>query len=212
MNAVTTTVIEPGTKKSAAKQIEMGADLTAFAACSSLIKTLKLTAEVYEAKVKERMSNIFTTLGLEAGSRPANYTGISDFATASCQLKARSSSSSLNVEDADYLRSKGMTVAEVVVDEGGQFLNPAILSNPALFTKLQAALSLIDCGSEELVLTKPRTVKYVVSEESLSQVFTLAAEEAAKVLPMVSSLAIVPKFAGSFLEAASLIDQTGRVN
>jgi hypothetical protein len=211
LTATTTIVQEPKGKKVAPVQIEMGSDLTSFAACTTLIKSLKLAADVFEVKVKDRMTTLFTSMGLEAGKRPANFTGIADFATASCQLKQRSSASALNTEDATFLRSKGITVNETVVQEAGTMINPEVLANPALKAKIEAALSLIDFGGVDPIVLQPKVIKFTVADESLDQVFGLAAEEVAQTLPMVSTLAVSPKFNGSFMDAAKMVDATGRV-
>ena len=191
------------------EQVQLGKDLDVLCAASAVAKSLEGVQKVYDAKVKEVMTRMFTHLGVEANGRPSNFEGAGATSTASCQLKK--SSSVLSTENADKLKEKGISLEEKVVREEAYLFNSAILADPVLRKKVSDALSKIDFGGVSPIIHQEKEVKMIVAEDSIDQLFKLAETEddVKELLPMVSVLSITPKFSGTLTEAVTMLETVG---
>ena len=191
------------------EQVQIGNDLDVLSAAAAVVKSLEATKTVYDAKVKEVMTRMFTHLGVEANGRPSNFEGAGTMSTASCQLKK--SSSVLSEDAATKLAERGISLDEKVVREEAYLFNPAILADPVLRKKVSDALSKIDFGGVAPIIHQEKESKKIVAEDSIDQLFKLAEteEDVKELLPMVSVLSITPKFNGTLTQAMAMLETAG---
>ena len=207
-----TAITTPSKTKKAKKEATfIGADLDAFAACAAVTKALKDVQAVFENKVKGFMGQLFVHNGLSLKTRPENFTGVGANSSASCQLKSLSTSATLAPEVASYLLDKGIELEEKVIQEESYSFNPAALADPILRAKIAAVLGTLDTGGITLIEHREKKTGFSLTDTSLDSVFMLAEteEEAEKLLPLVSTLAIRPKFEGSLREAFDIMGANG---
>lgn len=192
------------TATKAKKPTKASIEITGIEALSAIdhaIKALTALKETYEADVKSEVSTHFVKAGIEAGKRPANFTGTEGKATASCELRKRSSRSGLAEGEIEMLEAAGIAteIAEDVVDTF--VINPAYAGDQDLLAKIEKKLSQIKDLPEDFILRQEGVSRRVVSEAALDQIFTLDEETVAALLPVVGTIALKPKF-----EAESLAD------
>jgi len=195
-------------KKKGKEQIQMGRDLDTYAAASAVLKSLEAVKAEYELKLKTTMAKLFSHIGIENRSKPANFEGIGPVSTASCEIRKRSSASVLTDDEANALREKGITLEEKVVREEAYLFNAAILADPVLRKKVSDALAKIDFGGVAPILHQEREVKNIVAEDGIDQLFKLSETEdqALGMLGMVGVLALKPKFDGTLSDAVALLE------
>lgn len=197
--------------KKGPEEILIGKDLEIFAAASAVMASLKSVATIYESRVKDAMAGLFAHMGTEKNGRPDNFRGTSDNASASCELRKRDSRRELSKEEAEYLQSKGVSVEEKVIDEERFFFNEEIMTDPVLRKKVADALAKIDFGGKAPILRQePKSIQ-VVSDSSVDEAFKMAGseEEAKKMIAVIGTLAIKPKFDGDLKAAVEVLDKAG---
>lgn len=178
--------------------------IEALSAIDHAIKALTALKETYEADVKSEVAMHFVKAGVEARRRPVNFTGTDGKATASCELRKRSSRSGLAEGEIEMLEQAGITteVAEDVVDTF--VINPAYAGDQNLLAKIEKKLSQIKDLPEDFILRQEGVSRRIVPDAALDQIFTFDEATAAALLPVVSTIALKPKF-----EAETLSDVFG---
>ena len=163
------------------------------AALSAAIKTLTAIMETVGAEVKDEMAAEFVRAGLALKRRPENFRGVDNDASASCELRARSTASKLSTDEVELLTKSGITVETVVTSVDTFVINPKYVEDMAIMAKVEAALSKVKGLPEDFFQKQDGKSAQVVGPNALDELFKLKANKVAELLPVVSVLAIKPK-------------------
>lgn len=177
---------KPASRKQSAEQVAMKG-LAKFAKIDALIKSLEGVKETLDGELKtEAMDHFITEAG---GRRPANFTAIDGQATASVQLKVRSTRSALKPDEVEFLKKAGVPV-EVVVTTPKLFgINPKYATDEKMLEKIEKVLTKTGLP-EDLFVVQEEVSATVANEKSIEAVF--AGNMDADVVRMVTTLAIKP--------------------
>lgn len=192
------TVAAPAAKGRAA-EVETVAvkGLQRYAALQAAIKSLTALAAVEEATVKESMRDRFIAVGVETEKRPQNFKGVDGKAEGSCQLKIRTSASALSAEDQALLTAHDIPFESNIKTREAFMINPAYTNNMTLLAKVEEALADVDLP-EDFMMKQEEVSTKIVSEASIDAVFKKAEADIKALLPVVTTLAVLPKIKGDF--------------
>ena len=194
-----------GKAKAAKTQVET-AGLEHYAAIVAAEKALGALKTTTGEAIKSQMFDQFVEMGVAKGGRPDSYTGVEGSATASLELRARSSTSALSSDEVELLTEKGIPTQEIVATVETFIINPAYAEDASLLQKIEKALKSVKGIPEDLFLKQDGTSKTVLAEGALDAVFKHDADTIADLLPVTSVLAIKPTLATDDLgEALKLI-------
>ena len=186
-------------KKSDRPEVSI-ADLEDFAALDAAIKSMTALKGVLEGNIKASMKSHFVEAGCDSKSRPVNFRGIDGAASASCELRARSSASSLSAEEQELLAKFSIPMRTDTVVAETLVINPAYLGDADLLAKVQTALNGVEGIPDDFILKQDGVSKTVVDGDALEVLFATGDEEtAAALLPVVGTLAIKPVLSDSAL-------------
>lgn len=193
-------------KKPSKEEVQISG-LENLAALDMLEKTIKGLKESAQADVKEQISEHFAQQGTAQGKRPANFKGIEGSATASCELRKRSTRSTLSEDEIEFLEQKGVTFETVTDQEECFRINPAYTDNQKLLAKVSEALEQIDELPNDFIEKQPAKTRQVVNDKSVEQAFEKAnnEDEAQQILEIVSTIATKPNSEMSAQEALDKI-------
>lgn len=167
--------------------------LETLASIVALKKALEALEETYRANAKDQAAEQFIGEGTALKRRPENFKGVEGDATASCELRQRSSASALSEIEQDLCR-KYNVATEVREDMVETFIiNPEYKDDVALLEKVSKALERVPGLPPKFLLRQVPNRKVVVAEESLDQVFNLPAKVVRQLLPVVGTLAVKPQ-------------------
>lgn len=199
--------IKPAAKKKATKEIVSIDGLEQLAAIDTVMKSLEALKETLAADVKSQMAVHFVKTGCERKARPANFQGEEGLATASCELRARSSRSALSPSEVELL-SQNDVPTETVEDVAETFvLNPAYKDDQNLLATVQGALEGVDGIPADLFLRQEGVSRTVVSEGAIDAIFKLDPDVANTLLSIVTTLAIKPKLAADLDKAFEIVNE-----
>ena len=195
-NAKTIPAKKPADKKSAA-ELRIMEGIEQYAAIDAAMKSLKAMAEVQAAAIKAEMANIFVTEGCAIKKKPANFKGTEGTATASCEMKKRSTASVLTEDEIALLVAQKLPIIEVVKTEEAFLINPAYTHNMEILAKVEEALADVDLP-EDFLMKQDKEAAMVVGDETVEALFKLNVEEAEALFSVVTTLAIKPSITGDF--------------
>jgi hypothetical protein len=208
----------PKPKKGEKEKVDLGESLNILAALDQVADAVAGARVVYEGMIKDQVNDIFVEKGMELGKRPENMLGTACFATASLELRKRSSASVLNTDDQALLAKYGVPMDEKVIKEAVPerfFFNPEILNNPKLRAKVSAALGGVDFGGIAPLLQQPAedavTAK-IACDDSINAVFTAADNDAdvLQLMKLVTTLALKVKMnTGDIKIALDVLEEAG---
>jgi hypothetical protein len=193
-----TVAAKPATKgkKPEVKAVEL-TGLEKLAALDALAKAIKGLIETTKAEVNEGATDIFVARGQEIGTQPDNFHAEEGAATASVQLKKRSSASGLSEIEIEQAKKAGIPL-EVVADRPETYIfNPEHLD---WLTKNGASVSkaLVKLGApSDVIQFQEASTKTVTTDESLGVLFTKSEKVIRELLPVVGTLAVKPTYAGA---------------
>lgn len=193
-NFITNAKVAPATKKAAAKtEVTEVAELELYAAIDHSIKWLTTVLETVKSGIfAETVVPKFVTDGIKAEKKPDNFNASEGAATANIQIKKRASNSAFNEIELAIVEEY-----KVPTDTSGGllYINPThmewLVKNS---TKVSAALAKLDAPSD---LFEQQATKIISADTSLDYVckqFKNSPDVIAKLLPIVGTLAIKPKF------------------
>ncbi len=186
------TVVKKETaKKAKAAEVEIEG-LEIYAAIDATEKALKALKETARTKVTETAREIFIANGAEKGGKPENFNGKEGQATASIQLRQRSSASGLSDIEIEQLTKAGIPT-EVVEDRPETFIfNPEHLDWLNKNGK-EISKALIKLGAPaDVLLFQESTKKTVTTDESLKTLFTKPVKVIRELFDVVGTFAIRP--------------------
>ena len=201
-------VPEKKSKKAEKPGVEMGEALAQVAAIDFIMESLKGQRSEFESTVKEEMQDHFIQEGIALKHRPANFKGVAGgFASASCELRKRSTASVLSDEEVSELIKVGIEVEEVEVRPEAFLFNPEVLADVKLREKVSKALAGIDFGGLQPILYQAPEKKFVANETMIDKVFSEIKNKkiVAKLLSMVTVLGVKSKWTGTKSQALELL-------
>ena len=177
-------------KKPKAPQHEIKG-LEQLAAIDAAIKALTGLREGFEATVKVEMASYFVAEGTKVKARPVNFQGLDGDAKASCQLRARSATSKLTVDDVALLTDHNIPFLVETMTPEAFLINPSYTNDMELLARVEEALANVDLP-DDFLMKQEKVTRTVATEASLDAIFTHDSKVAATLLPVVSTLAIRP--------------------
>ena len=202
--------VNTGTKKKAAdkKASNQIAGIKAVASLDIVIKALTALKKTKDAEVKDEMATLFIAAGIEAKTRPANFKGVEDNCSASCEMRARASTSPLSEDEIALFTARGIPM-ETVTDTVESFIiNPEYLSDPKVMGAVEAALKKVKGLPEDLFMKQEGKSKVILGEGALEALFAKHDEDTiADMLPITATLAIKPKMDSEDVSEAFAIAQ-----
>jgi hypothetical protein len=160
-----------------------------FAAVDEVIKSLTAIKTTIQAEVKQAQLTYFIVEGMRAKRRPANFEGFEGDATASCELRVRSSASVLTPEEQELLTENSISFEQSDKIVETYIINPKYAADQDMLEKVSKALSKVAGLPEDFIQLQSHKVA-TASEKSIDEVFALT--DVAKVtalLPIVTTLA-----------------------
>lgn len=193
-------------KKNAKRQVELEG-LEGVAALDLVIKQLTALKDTLGGEVKAEMKKEFVDEGMTHSLRPKNFEGVEGDATASCELRMRSSRSKLTASDIKELEAAGVALETKVTKEETLAINKKYLNDQALLEKVDAACEQIDDLPEDFIVCHEEVSQKVVNEQTLNTLFSLEdKKQVAALFDMVTTLAIKPKMTNEDL-AKTLVNE-----
>ena len=165
-----------------------------FAALDAIINSLTTLRSTAEENVKDGMTQYFVANGTKTGKRPENFEGYEGIATASCELRKRSSRSGLTDWDVATLTENGIPFTEESDRTETYVINPQYLDDSALLEKVGKAIAKVPGVPDDFIQFQAATKKRVTTDETLNVVFTLKdADKISMLLKICGTLAIKSK-------------------
>ena len=188
------TVSKPAKKEKPTKVKHELKGLLQLAAIKNAIDTLTTLKSTYDQDVKKQMLTHFIASGSASGLKPENFDGSEGVASASCELRKRSTASVLSAEDKTLLEDYKIPVEETKSEIETFIFNPAYLNDAALMKKVEAALNKIKDIPEDFIMKQEGVTTYTVSDATVDAVFALKDKaKLERLAPIVTTLAIKPK-------------------
>ncbi len=171
--------------------------LERFAALKAASDSIAALMAVEEVEIKSAMADHFIETGRDIQRKPENFEGVEGNATASCQLKIRSSASVLSEDEQTLLTKNKIPFGEIVKQEEAFLINPRYTNDMALLALVEEALSKVKLPADFLMKQEKQVVK-VATPDSIDAVFAKSKIDAETLLPVVTVLAIKAKIEGEF--------------
>lgn len=176
--------------KKAGSKVEVSMDgLKQFAEIDALIKALSAVQATLDADIKGRALNYF--IENAGGKRPESFRAIEGIASASIELRKRSSRSALTDQEVEQLTKFGATPEKAIVVQKMFGFNPKYTEDQAVLAKIETALTKVSDLPEDLIVVQEEKSGYIVGEDTIDKAFKLGAT--AEVVLMVGTLAVKPK-------------------
>ncbi len=195
-------------KKSKGREVEVKG-LNELASIKAVLAALEGMAKTTEAEIKAQMADEFVKEGCKIGRRPENFKGVDVGATASCQIRKRSTRSVLSEGEIELLEANGVEYETVADVEDTFVINPTYAADSDLLGKVSKKLEGIKGLPEDFIQHQEGKSRCVATEASVEQIFTLAPEVTSELLDVVATLAIRPKLDDANLKSA--LDRISKV-
>lgn len=167
--------------------------LEASAALDAMIKKLTTLKATIDGDLKSEAEAIFAKQGLEKKAKPENFKGVDGLATASVQLKKRSSASALSDEDVALLKEHKVSVQTDEQVVSTYVINPAYKDDQKLLEKVGKAIEKVAGVPADFILLQEGKAKTVTTDTSIDEVFATGnADTVALLLPLVATIALKP--------------------
>ena len=167
--------------------------LEAYASICALEDTIKALKDTFRAQVNEGVTAEFVREGKHLKRRPDNFRGTENNASASCELRKRSSASSLTDAEVELLERHGVSFTEVGDVVETYIINPAYKDNEELLNKVGKALGKVAGIPDDFLQLQVAAKKKVTTDTSLDEVFAKSPELIEPLLAVVGTMAVKPK-------------------
>ncbi len=195
-NAQTVAATAPKGRKPKAEEVTIKG-VERYAALKAAMDSIEALMKVEEASIKAAMAKKFVEDGCNAKTKPTNFKATDGNATASCQIKIRSSASVLSVDEQKLCEDHKIPYEKRTITQEAFLINPKYTNDMALLAKVEEALGDVDLP-EDFLQKQEEVVKPIMSEEGLNAMFTTSVELATQLLPVCSTLAIRASIEGNF--------------
>lgn len=179
----------PKAKKSDKQEVHLD-DLHTVAELDTLIKTLTALKGEYETKVKSAACDHFVAEAIRLGKRPENFRGTDGDASASIELRKRSSTAPLNEAEVTLLKGKGVKVEKKVIVQKLFGINPKYAEDEKMLDKVSKAIAKF--VPEDFIVVQEEKSAEIVSDETIESIFTNP-KIVKDCIGTVTTLAIKPK-------------------
>ena len=159
-----------GKSKKAKPEITM-VGIRRVAALDTVIKALTAVKVSADQEVKAKMAAEFIQQGRKINRRPDNFRGVDNDASASCELRARASTSKLSPEEVVILKAAGIPVQTVTAKVDTFVINPAYVDDAAVMEKVAAMLGKIKGLPDDFFLKQDGVESQIVGEGALDILF-----------------------------------------
>lgn len=186
------------TRKKAAKPEYTIKGLKDYSAVRDAIKALEGLEETLKADVHDQITSLFVQDGITTHSQPVNFNGLDVGATGSCQLRKRSTRSSLKPAEIELLKEHGIEMEESA--DTVFYINKAYEADEALMDRVSDALDAAGVPEDFLKSAAPRMT---TTTNSIRQAFEGAEskDDLTALLEVVAVIATRVKYEGSVSEA-----------
>jgi len=192
--------IETKAPAKSAKKLEVQlAGLQQVAEIDALMKALAGAKVALEQDVKAQAFTEFMSLASN-GTRPESFRGVEGDASASVELRKRSTMSSLSEDEVALLSKYGLKAEKMIATPKLFGINPAYAENTELLLKVEAALA--DIVPEDFIVVQEEKSKFVVADAVIEGAFRSKAPR--EVIEAVTVLALKPKL--EHTDIAAIID------
>lgn len=197
-NATKVKAKAPATSKKEKEEVAI-AGIKKIAVLSNLLTAIeseiKATRVTVDTQVTDHFINKFGAVyvngkKIKDAVKHENFRGVDVDASASCELRKRSSASALDEFQIEVLTQHGIETEEVGDTIETFIINPKYITDADLMGKVSKALSKIKDLPEDLIQQQVANKKTVTTENSLGQVLNLPPETARSLLAVVGTLAV----------------------
>lgn len=200
-------VVETPTKKASKNPILEMKGVEAVASLDWAETAISTVKGLYMAELKDAMVEHFIEVGVARKAKPENFTGTEGTATASCQLRKRSSRSVLTDEEVVLCEEHNIPIGTETLVEDTFVFDMALLEKWG--AQIEVALSQIPGLPVKDIIKhqEGRTVR-IVTDESVDAAFKLSPENCAIVLPVLTTPSVSPKIEG---DAATIMKKVADI-
>lgn len=201
----TKTTKTTASKKNKKKEVKIDG-LKQLASLKAVEKALKAMIATVEEDVKEQTAELFVEDGIKRGARPDNFRGIDEGASASCELRKRSTRSPLNPDETSLLDDYGIDY-DVEVDVEETFvINPAYANDQAILEKVAKALSKVKDLPDDFIIMQEGVSRKVVTDDTVNQIFQKKdAAVVRRLMEITCTQAVKPTLDGGIDEAMEVV-------
>ncbi len=193
----TAPVLAKPAKKKRDDRIEVAIKrLEDLAAVQATIKSLKAMEETMMDDVKDQITEWFLTNGCATQEQPDNFRGIDGDATASCELRKRSSASALSDDEQAILAEHNIPMETATEVEETFVINPAYLTDSKLMEKVAKALNGVKGIPDDFIMQQPGRKKVIIGEAAVGAAFKKPINIARKLLSIVAVPAVKTTISG----------------
>jgi O-acetyl-ADP-ribose deacetylase (regulator of RNase III) len=193
------TVISPkapaASKKSTKQEIAL-TGLLQLAELDAAIKALGGMKEALEQSVKAQAFDEFMDMAAD-GTRPESFRGVEGIASASVEMRKRSTNSALTESEVALLEAHGLKAEKVIATPKLFGINPKHAENTELLAAVEAALA--DIVPEDFIVIQEERSKMVVGDAVIEQAFK--SKSPREVIQAVTTMALKPKLETTNIEA-----------
>jgi hypothetical protein len=177
-------------KKAADKKDQVALPgLLHLAEIDALMKSLAGLKTTLEQEVKAEGFDHFFDVAQKTGKRPDNFRGVDGIATASIEMRKRSTASALSEEEQALFEKHNLPTQKVVSVQKLFGINPAFANDDALLEKVSVALEGI--VPDNFIVVQEEKFKIVVGDETMDAAFTNKAPR--EIIEAITVMAIKPK-------------------
>lgn len=194
-----TSETKPAKKKSDKVEVDI-LGINDIATIDLVIAAMTAVRENLEEAVKTQMHNQFVIDGEKIGRRPNSFRGIDGDASASCELRKRSTRSVLSPEEQALLESNNIPYETIVDVPEAYIINPAYASDTDLLEKVSKVLEGVAGLPADFIQFQPKVERKVASDASMDAIFKNKVAD--DLMNVVGTLSLKPTTENTDLEAA----------
>lgn len=183
-----------------AKEVVEIEDLRKYAAIQAIKKAIETMESTLKASVNEQVLEYFVE-----NRTDKSFDGADDDTTASCQIRKRSSRSTLSEQEVKILSELGISIEKS--KDCGFRINNKYAEDDKLLARVSKALEGVKGIPEDFIEATPE--KYVTTETSISEALRKVkdSDQLRDVLCMVGVIATRPKFGGSHEDMMEILEE-----
>jgi hypothetical protein len=164
------------------------AKIQQVAEIKALMQTLAGTLETLETEVKTAGFSQF--LEMDCVGRPESFRGTDGMASASVEMRKRSTNSALNEDEVKVLREHGIEPFKQIVTQEMFGINPTYAADNSLMQRVEKALVKVAGLPADFIVKQEEVSKLVVTDEMLDAAFK---KRDPVVLQITTCMALKPK-------------------
>jgi len=163
--------------------------LQQLAEIDALMKALAGAKTSLEQEIKATAFQHFFDEAQETAKRPDNFKGLDGIASASIEMRKRSTASALSEDEQKMFEANNLKFEKIVSVQQLFGINPAYASDDKLLQKVSAAIEKI--VPADFIVVQEEKFKYVVGDETIEAAFKNKAPR--EIIEAVTVMAIKPK-------------------